>query len=75
MIDTDFNNIGLVIDIDSNCWGGPDIIPNDPNNQNLNGGMLDFFLKRNKGIKLVNFLPICDGLITRQRVTEKKSEK
>ena len=65
VIDADSSNIGLVIEIDSNCWAGPELIPNDPNIQNSNGRMLELFLKRNKGIRLVNSLPLCDGLITR----------
>ena len=40
-------NIGLVIEIDSNAWDGDALIPNDPNKQNTNGKMLERFLKRN----------------------------
>ena len=40
-------NIGLVIEIDSNAWDGDALIPNDHNKQNTNGKMLERFLKRN----------------------------
>ena len=30
-------NIGLIIEMDSNSWAGPNLIPGDPNQQNSNG--------------------------------------
>ena len=63
-------NVSLVIQIDSNAWAGPNLIPGDPNQQNRNGKKLQQFLERNKNITLVNSLPICEGIITRKRVTE-----
>ena len=75
VIEADEKNIGLVIEIDSNSWAGSDIIPNDPNAQNLNGKMLQMFLERNKGLCLVNSLSICEGLITRKRSTDNRDEK
>ena len=62
-------NIGLVIQIDSNCWAGNQIIPNDPNPQNVNGKLLQLFLERNQNVTLVNSLQLCEGLITRKRQT------
>ena len=78
-LDTEINiakhrNIGLVIQIDSNAWAGPNMIPGDPNPQNRNGRRLQDFLERNKGITLVNSLPICEGLVTRKRITDKLNQ-
>ena len=39
-------NIGLVVEIDSNAWAGDAIIPNDPNNQNYNGKLLEGFFDK-----------------------------
>ena len=75
VINANSDDIGLVIEIDSNCWAGSELIPNDPNIQNSNGRLLSLFLKRNKGIQIVNALPICEGLITRKRLTERRTEK
>ena len=69
------NSIGIVIQIDSNAWAGDKIIPKDPNKQNFNGKLLEFFLERNSNIKVVNSLPLCSGLITRKRVTTHTNEK
>ena len=68
-------NIGIVIQIDSNSWAGNEIVPNDPNPQNANGKLLKLFLQRNKNIILVNSQPLCDGLITRQRKSKNLDEK
>ena len=75
VIEAEANNTGLVIEIDSNSWAGSSVIPNDPNIQNSNGKLLELFLKRNKGINLVNSLPVCEGLITRKRLTENRNEQ
>ena len=69
------DNVGLIIEIDSNAWAGDKIIPKDPNTQNNNGKLLEKFLKRNKNMSLVNSLPICEGLITRKRKTKCLNEK
>ena len=64
----------MIIEIDSNSWAGSSIIPNDPYIQYSNGKLLELFLKRNKGMCLVNSLPLCKGLITRKRHTENTHE-
>ena len=74
IIEAEEDNIGIVIEIDSNCWAGSTLIPNDPNIQNSNGKLLEQFLQRNKGVCLVNSLPICEGLVTRKRLTENRME-
>ena len=66
---------GIIIQMDSNCWAGPDIIPSDPNNQNSNGKLLKKFLDDNPALTVVNSLACCDGSITRQRTTIMGTEK
>ena len=73
--EADSLDLGLVIEIDSNCWAGKNLIPNDPNIQNSNGKLLEIFLHRNKSLHLVNSMPLCKGLITRKRQTNTKTEK
>ena len=68
------NEIGIVIEIDSNAWAGNHLIPNDPNSQNGNGKLLENFLQRNSNVIIVNSLSICNGLITRKRKTEIRQE-
>ena len=68
------NEIGIVIEIDSNAWAGNHLIPNDPNLQNGNGKLLENFLQRNSNVVIVNSLSICSGLITRKRKTEIRQE-
>ena len=75
VIEADLEGVGLVIEMDSNCWAGKNIIPKDPNNQNSNGKLLEMFLERNKGIHLVNSLQLCKGLITRKRTTNNRQEE
>ena len=75
VMEAEEEQIGLVIEIDSNSWAGNALIPNDPNKQNSNGKLLELFLNRNKGITIVNSLPLCDGLITRKRTFDDRVEK
>ena len=58
---------GFYLQGDLNSWLGSDIIPGDPNIQNQNGKLFINFLKRHPRLVVVNSLPICRGLITRQR--------
>ena len=69
------NNKGLIIQMDSNSWVGPQIIPADPNNQNANGKLMEKFLKENPALTVVNALPNCEGTITRQRKTTRGLER
>ena len=75
VIEAGEEQIGLVIEIDSNCWAGRELIPNDPNMQNANGKLLQLFLQRNEGMHLVNSHELCEGLITRKRLTENRQEQ
>ena len=58
---------GFYMQGDLNAWLGSDIIPCDPNIQNENGKLFNRFLKRHPELIVVNSLPVCKGLITRQR--------
>ena len=64
----------LIIQLDSNSHAGSHLIPNDPNPQNENGKFLQRFMDKNPGLRIVNSLPICKGLITRQRNTTLRKE-
>ena len=66
---------GCIILMDSNAWLGPETLPNDPHKQNKNGELLNIFLKRNSHLHLLNSSDICNGLITRSRNLETRSEK
>ena len=61
------NELGLVIEIDSNARAGNSLIPNDPNSQNGNGKLLEMFVRWNENMVIVNSLSICTGLITRRK--------
>ena len=61
--------------MDSNCHAGSTLICNDPNPQNDNGRFLQSFMERNPSLRIVNSLDICEGLITRQRMTNNREEK
>ena len=66
----------LLIQMDANAWLGGNIIPGDPNVlANSNGKLFQSFLLRNNNISLVNAMPLCQGVITRQRVTNILNEK
>ena len=66
----------LIIQMDSNCWLGENIIPGDPNKTtNSNGRIFQPFLQRNSDLHLVNAMPFCEGTVTRQRITDILNEK
>ena len=62
---------GLIIQMDGNLWAGSQIIPNDPRHQNKNGKLFEEFLSRNPHLSVVNALNLCEGVISRQRKSEK----
>ena len=70
----DSNDQILIIQVDSNCYAGSHLVPNDPNPQNENGKFMQRFMDRNPSMRIVNSLPLCEGLITRQRVTTQRVE-
>ena len=66
---------GVIIQMDGNLHAGKDLIKEDPNPQNTNGKLFINFLKRNPTLKVVNSMDICEGVITRQRQLESKTER
>ena len=59
----------IIIQLDTNSWVGPNIIPSDPNQQNSNGRLMKTFLEENPALSVANSLPSCEGTITRERKT------
>ena len=67
----DMAGVGIVLQMDSNCHLGKELIENDVNPQNANGKMFAHFLERNQHLTLINSLSLCEGFITRMRKTSK----
>ena len=51
------------------------MIRNDPNEQNTNGFLFCEFLEISPHLIVVNTLDLCEGLITRKRVLENRTEE
>ena len=66
---------GFILHFDGNLWAGSDIVPGDPRPQNNNGKLFQQFLARNPNLSVVNSLPLCQGLITRNRTKNGKEER
>ena len=66
---------GLLIQMDGNLHAGKEVIKEDPNKQNKNGKLFAEFLERNSNLIVINNLKICEGVITRKRVFEEKTEE
>ena len=58
---------GFILQMDSNCHVGKELIEKDVNPQNFNGKLFAQFLERNQHLTLINSLSLCEGLITRMR--------
>ena len=71
----EFEGDGFMIQMDGNLHAGPNLIKDDPNKQNQNGKMFCEFLDRNPQLIVVNSLELCDGLITRRRQVENRTEE
>ena len=71
----DLEGDGLIIQMDGNLHAGSNILKNDPNIQNQNGKLFGQFLDRNPNLIVVNTLEICEGIITRKRELEKRTEQ
>ena len=69
------NESAIIIQMDGNLWAGEEIIQEDPNNCNANGKLLKEFLLQHPNLTVVNSLEICEGKITRRRITKKKTEE
>ena len=72
---SEFENEGFILQMDGNLHEGQDLIKSDPNKKNQNGKLFLEFLERNKQLTVVNSLDICEGIITRSRDVEDKTEK
>ena len=64
----------LIIEMDSNSKLGPEYIPNDPHVQTPNGRLLAGIMERHGLIVANGLADKCTGLITRKRITKKKTE-
>ena len=73
--DASLNEACLIIQMDGNLWGGPELVKNDPNQCNNNGKMFKTFLEDNPQLTIANNLDSCEGSLTRVRKTSKKVEE
>ena len=64
----------VYIEMDANSKLGPDVIKGDPHHQTPNGKILLSIIERN-GLKVINGLEKCEGVITRKRVTKDATEE
>ena len=64
----------IVIEADFNSKLGKEYIPNDPHPQDRNGKLLSDIIKRQK-LTVANGLMVCQGTITRKRVTTQRTEQ
>ena len=71
----EFEGNGLIIQMDGNLHAGSQLIKGDPNKQNQNGRLFCEFLERNDNLCVVNALDLCEGVITRKRKVENKTEE
>ena len=65
---------GFLLQGDMNAWLGSKIIKGDNREQNRNGKLFEAFLNINN-LTVVNSLPLCKGVITRQRMRQGKLVK
>ena len=75
VVQADSEHQGVIIQIDGNLHAGEELLKDDPNPQNQNGKFFMDFLRRNSMLSVVNTQDICEGLITRQRSLQTRSEK
>ena len=73
--EAELQNHGVILQMDGNLHPGPDVVKNDPNPQNRNGKIFMDFLSRNKQLEVLNCQEHCEGVITRIRKLEMKTEK
>ena len=63
------NEKAILFQMDGNLWGGPELIKNDPNKCNVNGLLFRRFLAKFPSLSIVNNSDLCEGSITRKRIT------
>ena len=68
-----FDNF-ICIEMDANAKLGPELISSDPNPRSGNGDLLIEMCERNN-LVICNTTQLCDGVITRQRVTVNSTER
>ena len=61
--------------MDGNLHCGEGIIKGDPNNMNNNGKLFEVFLKNNPALSLLNASEKCEGLLSRERIKNNKTEE
>ena len=64
----------ICIEMDANSKLGPDIIKDDPKQQSKNGKLLEQVVIDNN-LVVVNGTELCDGVVTRQRITVERKEE
>ena len=64
------NGAAFVLQMDGNLWAGKGILKNDPKDQNQNGKYFEKFLQQNPHLTVVNALQLCNGNITRRKITK-----
>ena len=73
--EADLQNHGIILQMDGNVHAGSTLVRNDPNSQNRNGIIFMDFLSRNKSLVVLNCQEQCEGVITRVRELESRTEK
>ena len=68
------NEKAILFQMDGNLWGGPELIKNDPNKCNGNGLLFKQFVAKFPSLSIVNNSELCEGSITRKRITIRGTE-
>ena len=72
--EAELNDHGIILQMDGNLHAG-ELVKNDPNPQNKNGKLFMDFLDQNRSLVVTNCLNTCEGVITRKRVLENRTEE
>ena len=75
ILDSILGGKSIIIQLDANSKLGSKYIENDPHPQSLNGKLLSDIIERHKLIVVNGMTSICEGKITRKRVTSKAVEE
>ena len=65
----------VIIQMDGNLWAGENITKGDPKNQSRNGKMFQDFLEKNQNLNVANALSLCEGIVTRVRNIQNKTQE